>query len=123
MTSTFGGGPGKAVIEVSLVGTPVTLQLVGARAEFDVTATNLTQGRIGGGIDPQNDALPVLTELITTVVAQDCMGTAPPCCDVGSSGEAFLQLFDANADCMVDANEVSQSALIVSLLAPDVDLL
>lgn len=123
VSSTFGGGPGQAVIEISLLGTPFTFQLVGAHAEFDATSTDLTQGRIGGGIDPQNDALPAVTAIISTIVARDCMGTAPPCCPAGSDGQTFIDLFDANADCVVDATEVSQSTFIASLLAPDVDLL
>ncbi len=123
VSSTFAGGPGQAVIEISLVGTPITLQLVGARAEFDATATDLTQGRIGGGVDPQNDVLPVVTAIIANVVAQDCMGMFPTCCVVGSAGQTTVDLFDLNDDCIVDASEVSQSNLIAALLTPDVDLL
>ena len=106
---------------------PVVLNLVGARAEINASASGLTNGKLGGAItaeDLENTVLPAIADLVQMTVAEDCMGTAPACCaDDESTGATLLGLFDEDpVDCEVSLNEIVDSSLISSLLAPDVDL-
>lgn len=125
----FTGGPGTVTIQISLVegGAPLTLDLIGARVEIGaVSATGLMSGKLGGAItqaDLDNVVLPAMVDIMTTTFEDDCMGTAPACCDAGSTGETLMDLFDENDDCTVDLTELKNNSLISSLLAPDVDLL
>jgi hypothetical protein len=125
----FTGGPGTVTLELSLLdGTdPVILNLIGARAEVNVTATTLTNGKLGGAItdeDLRTTVLPAIADLVQQTVAEDCMGTVPNCCaEEGSTGETLLGLFDESPeDCMVSLTEIEESSIISSLLAPDLDL-
>jgi hypothetical protein len=55
-------------------------------------------------------------------IARDCpLQTPPNCgCAAASEGNTWLNLFDANDDCMVSIAEIQGNALVQSLLAPDV---
>lgn len=124
-SATFRGGPASVTIEISLDGdNAFPLHLVGARAEVDVTASRLLDGRLGGGIDAVNEFLPALHALLAGVIAVDCGGTPETmCCTLDSSGQTLVSLFDANGDCSVSLAELAEDSLITTLLAPDVDLL
>jgi hypothetical protein len=78
------GGPGVVTIELSLAdaGAPITLRLVGARAEASVAADGLTSGRLGGALTTEavNDELiPAVTDILTGIVESDasCNATDP----------------------------------------------
>ena len=44
------------------------------------------------------------------------------CCDPGSSGASVLGVFNTDDDCAISIEEVRQSALLMNLFAPDLDL-
>jgi len=122
------GGPGFAKLEVPLgfASTPLTLELIGARVEADVSETGFANGRLAGAVTEdyiQSSVLPQLVAIMGDILAEDCTGTSPSCCEDGSSGEQIINLFDADGDCDVSITELQQSSLLTSLLAPDVDLL
>jgi hypothetical protein len=123
------GGPGSVTIELSLVqgGEALVANLVGARVEGAITADDMTGGKLGGAITEQalnDDILPALHMILGTTIAEDCTGTADPCCEDGSTGQLLIDLFDESdpQDCVVTLEELKNNSLISSLLAPDVDL-
>ncbi len=102
---------------------PIRVNLVGARVEANITATNLSIGRLGGGItEAEIDSvlIPGLADAFNAIVAEDCIGLT---CDPDSPGEDILDLFDTiDVDGVISVEEVRASPLISSLLAPDIDL-
>lgn len=124
----FTGGPGKITLELSLgdVAPPITMNLIGARMEVNATETTLMSGKIGGAVtqtELDNNVLPAIVTVMEETLADDCTGTAPPCCMEGSTGETLVDLFDENEDCAITLEELRTNDLISSLLSPDVDLL
>lgn len=123
----FTGGPGQVKLQLSIgEGDPLDLNLIGAKVDVTVGPDGLMSGKVGGAIedsDLQNNVLPGIVDLLSGSVTEDCPNTAPPCCTEGSTGETVIDLFDENDDCMITLEELKESDLISSLLAPDVDLL
>ena len=124
----FTGGPGQITVELSLIeGSSLKLDLIGAQIEVQqMSATGLLSGKIGGAITKKaldTTVLPTLVDFMADTFADDCTGTAPPCCDDGSTGQTLMDLFDEDDSCDVDLEELQNNSLISSLLAPDVDLL
>lgn len=120
-------GPGEMSVRIVLFGgaPPVAVPLVGVRTTGGITATNISNGILGGAITQDtidNILLPAVTLGMQTLVAQDCGGTFPNCCTDGSNGQTVVALFDENDDCTVSQSEVENNNLVMSLLAPDVDL-
>jgi hypothetical protein len=118
----FAGGPGGIPLKLSLVSgqAPIQLDLIGAQLEAicDPTACS---GKLGGGISlNQVDAvlIPAIAGALQTVIDASC----PTACSPGAT--TILNLFDANNDQTVTADELRASFLIqVLLLSPDLDLL
>jgi len=124
----FSGSSGVIFLEVPVIvgAAPLTLKVIGAHAEVDVGDTGLTEGRLGGAVPDtymQAEVLPQIADAIATVTARDCFGTSPNCCDADSDGETVVNLFDTDADCEVQLQELYDSSLLDIVLAPDVDLL
>lgn len=127
----FTGGPGYVTIEISLVSgsdTGIIIDLVGARMEIgSASETALTGGKLGGAVTEEalnDDILPALHDILSDNIADDCTGSAAPCCEEGSTGQLLIDLFDESEpqDCVVTFEELKNNSLISSLLAPDVDL-
>lgn len=131
--SILGGGfqtstVGNVTLQLELVDgePPIELNLIGARAEFNATATTLSSGKLGGAItedEARNNILPVIISLVQATVAEDCTLGPPDCCESGSTGETILSIFDTDMDCAVSQQEVEDNDLIGTVLSPDVDLL
>lgn len=82
-------------------------------------------GRLSGAVPAQQvekRLIPAVSELLTTIVVQDCTGGGPESCMSGSTGQRLLALFDSNDDMTVSDDEVRDSDLLGSVLAPDLDL-
>lgn len=77
----FRGGPGSVEIELALFGgASIPLRLLGARAEADVTESQLLDGRLGGGVDPAGELLPGLHDALAyrdAVEARPDVGSCP----------------------------------------------
>ena len=123
---TFRGSHGKVTIPLPLGDTVTTLNVIEAATVVTVSETDMFDGIIGGGItkdEIDNKLLPALASMIQDSTADECTGTAPMCCDEGSSGATIMSIFDENGDCSVTAGELQNNALLQNLLAPDLDLL
>ncbi|GAB4006961.1 hypothetical protein [Nocardioides ultimimeridianus] len=111
-------------IRMDIGGGPFTMPMVVGRA-FATCYAKCLGGRINGAfrsttissvLDPQ------LATLLQALVDRDCVGPAPGTCTSGSEGSTAEQIFDANQDLVITADEVRGNNLIKALLAPDVDL-
>ncbi len=115
-------GPIEATFTLTLdiLTRPITLTLIGGRAEATVTESGI-EGVVGGGVSlaqVMDEVLPAVSDL----AARDCAG-GDPCCTPESPGAALVELFDEDADCAVSVQELAESNLLSMLLRPDVDLL
>jgi hypothetical protein len=143
----FSGGPGSVRIQLSLTGgTPVNVDLIGARIESSLTADGCMDGIVGGAITKtnlDNQIIPAVADLVQASVADDggypCMNANDTCmmspkgeaetCDPDrmlcetSTSKTILGLFDSNKDGMITVDEIRMNSLIMAFLEPDVDLL
>ena len=136
---TLKGGPGDLSLQIALGGTtPIQLDLIGARALASsisataigsISGTTVTGGVVFGGAisasDINNKVIPAVATELTPTIAKDCtaLDMPPGCgCTDGSTGKTILGLFDTNHDCMVTTTEIQTNSLIMSLLAPDVEI-
>ncbi len=120
--------PGNFSVELDFIEgqDPITLDLVGAQIEAQVSANGLTSGIIGGAIqssDLETNILPTIKNLIDDVIEADCQLGPPECCTAGSNGKLIADIFDDNNDCTVSLAEIQNDPLISAFLLPDVDLL
>jgi hypothetical protein len=124
----YSGSRGTVTLEIPLFisDTALTMQLIDARAEVEVSESALLEGRLAGAVTAtylEEEVLPQLVTVLGALVAEDCTGTAPDCCIAGTDGEAVLGYFDTDDSCTVSLAELQDSVLLDSVLAPDVDLL
>jgi hypothetical protein len=142
-------GPGSLSLPLTISGTNIELNLIGARIEAsDVTATTIGSGtgtsitggiKIGGAVtadDLNNKILPAIQASLGPVIVRDCCGTGNPthpmcdpmamppcgCTSTTSTGAEILGLFDANKDCTVTLDEIKMNTILGELLAPDVTI-
>jgi hypothetical protein len=124
----FSGDRGVITLDVPLfvADQGLTLQMIGARSEVTVAADALTDGKLAGAVTEtyiHDNVLPQLHNVLDVVVERDCHGTTGSCCDANTDGETVVNLFDSDGSCTVTLQELYDSGLLQSLLAPDVDLL
>lgn len=133
---TFTGGPGKLSLQIALgSGSPIQLDLIGARAKGSgISDTAIGSGTSGGVIfagavskdDIDNKVIPAIPPQLETTIMRDCTMIMPPVagcgCASGSTGATIISFFDANKDCKVDADELKANSLVMSLLQPDVTI-
>jgi hypothetical protein len=143
VNGTFTGGPGNLSLQIALGGTDaIQLDLIGARAKgsslsADGLGTATSGGLIFGGAITKTDidtkVIPAIQAQLVDIITRDCtMPTAPPTCGCAtdSTGKTILGLFDTKLadgttdgkDCAVSVDEIKNNSLIVSLLAPDVEI-
>jgi hypothetical protein len=124
----YGGGGGSIELEVPLFisDTALHLKLVAARAEVDVAETGLTEGHLAGAVTSsflESNVIPELHVILNIVVERDCTGTYPDCCIPDTDGDVAVGLFDSDHSCTLTLAELQDSAILDSLLTPDVDVL
>jgi hypothetical protein len=132
---TMKAGPGDVALQISIgAGAPVEVDLIGARAQasgLSATAigdpTNPDAGGmiIGGGISQtelDGTVIPAVVPIIAGVIATHCPGAMPGACNCDTTGNTVLGLFDADHNCMVTAQEITNSSFGMTLLAPDVTI-
>jgi hypothetical protein len=132
---TFTGGPGNITIQIAITsGDPVTINLVGARIEAQVTADGCTMAKIGGGIpytDLVSGVLPTIAaDLDARLDANGCRADLTNAsCDTTQS--IILSAIDAPTgdggsagDRHITVSDLTYPlGLIGAALLPDVDLL
>jgi hypothetical protein len=126
---TFNGGPGTIRLQIALAGAPIDLDLIGARAKATgISETGISEVILAGALtqaDLDAKVLPAIHGQIAPIVAEDCTGepTPEPCgCEANSTGKTIIGLFDEDDSCEVTLEEIKTNSLIVSLLAPDVQI-
>ncbi|HEY5923638.1 MAG TPA: hypothetical protein VIV11_18280 [Kofleriaceae bacterium] len=133
VNGTFTGGPGDLSLQIALGGTdPIKLDLIGARAKGAmISDTAIGSMTFAGAVtkeDIDTKVIPAIQAQLGPLIMRDCPGTDPmanpPCgCAADSTGKTILGLFDTTPkDCMVTVDEIKNNSLIVSLLAPDVEI-
>jgi hypothetical protein len=106
-------------------GQVVSYDLRAGRLQATCIASRCVDGRLAGGIPSEEidqRLVPGLGAAVRAIVARDCPTTPPDPCAAGTDGQTALNLFDADHDGMVTDQEIRDSPLIKSLLAPDLDL-
>jgi hypothetical protein len=121
----FTGGPGTLPLRLGLAAgqPPIELHLAGARIQATCDATGCTDGKLGGGIpETEVDGLvvPAIASIFQADVDASCTTSSPDSCT--PSGAQILNLFDADHDGRITADEVRANALIHAILQPDLDL-
>jgi len=119
----FAGGPGVVSLRLGLVPgqPPVELHLAAARIQADCTSTSCS-GKLGGGIsrlEVDTVIIPAMAGAMQAVIDAD-----PTCVPSSCTGtpRMILDLFDANHDFTITADELRGNFLIQAVLSPDVDL-
>ncbi len=100
---------------------PFLLELTAARIDAMVTEDGVV-GRIGGVISEdelEGALLPIIHASLSATVAEDCPDGV---CEADSNGQMFLELFDEDDDGVITFEELRDSSVVSSLLAPDVDM-
>lgn len=134
LAGTLAGGelttdPGTVSIELPLGETaPLQINLIGAQIVANVSATDISAGRLGGAItaeDVDNELIPAVQILVADIITEDCVPSGDVCgCEAGSAGESVLNFFDNDGDCAVPVEELMSNSLIgATLRNPDLDLL
>lgn len=118
-------GPGTAPLRLPLGlarPEPVLLRAVGVRVRAAVEADRLLGGVLGGALtadEVKTVYVPALLASIEEAVAEDCEGGS---CAPGSAGAVYLALFDLDGSRAIEELELTESPLVRSALAPDLDL-
>jgi hypothetical protein len=134
----FTGGPGNLSLQIAFGGgSPIQLDLIGARAQASgISMTGIgspTDGGviIGGAVtqdDINNKILPAIPPELENSIMRDCtmLNNPPGCgCKPNSTGATILSTFDGKimgspADCQVTTAEVMANSSVTSALQPDV---
>lgn len=133
---TFNAGPGKLAIQIALTGAPLTVNLVGARAQLSsVTADGIGKGIVAGAItqtELDTNIFPAIQGQLREVLNRDC-GTLPgraanltTCsCTAASTGAEILRgtaKFDhaMPQDCDISIDEIKTHPLLITALKTDV---
>ncbi len=119
------GGTAELRLPLFAGAAPIELPLVGAKIRYVVTDDGAIEGVIAGAIRSDvvdGVVVPSFALSLQEVVARDCGGTAPTCCEPSSSGHTMLGVFDDDGDCLIAIEEVASDPLIEALFSPDLDL-
>jgi len=111
----FAGGPGKAKVQMSLLGQLVEVDLIGMRLESDLSAKGCLNGKLGGGItvdEFRTGLLPTIAEGLTGIAKLNNAGA-----------NTLLKNFDSNGDGTITTKELENNPILMIVISPDLDLL
>ena len=111
----FVGGPGKAQIQILLLGEQVEVRLIGVRLEADFSTSGCVDGKIGGGItvdEFRSNLLPAIADGLNQMIKAD-----------KGSTNTLLQAFDADNNGSITTQELENNPLLMLAVSPDLDLL
>ncbi|KAA1416884.1 hypothetical protein F0U44_17000 [Nocardioides humilatus] len=115
--------PGRVPVRLDFGTGPFRLRLTKAVIAAKCFRRGCIGGQINGGISAARfDAIvvPKFAEFFQVVVDRDCPGPGPASCS--GPGATVQQLFDADDDLVVTADELRSNALFSGVFLPDVDL-
>jgi hypothetical protein len=113
----FAGGPATASIQMSFLGIPLEVELIGVRIEADVSANGCANGKLGGGLTEQqfqDGFLPALTDGLNQTLAANAGSTLT---------QTMLATFDGNRNGTIERDELENNILFKAATSPDLDLL
>jgi hypothetical protein len=107
-------------IAIPRVDDPVITTLTATRLAMRIDG-DAVEGRLAGAVSEQgvDRLLEAVWIAMAELIAEDCIDGV---CEPGSSGEKILDLFDENGDGLLELSELTENALIASLVSPDLDL-
>ena len=103
----------------------VTLSVVKGRIFATCNKSGCTNGRVNGAItktEVDETFIPGLVAMLQPLVARDCPGPDASSCVDQSAGKTIVSLFDTDDDLVITDQELLDSPLVQTVLAPDVDL-
>lgn len=142
---TMKAGPGKLSLQLAFTGTPVTVSLLGARAQIsEASADGIERGIVGGGISQaelDSVILPAVAAQMKVVIDRDCGpeaertlsgatcgrmpvgGAFTACTSTGATLLSAATGFDAAPrDCKITTADLKASALLGQALTPDITI-
>jgi hypothetical protein len=124
---TFKGGPGKIAIQIALTGTPITVNLINAKAQLsEITADGIGKGLVGGAVtQAELDAsvFPGIAGQLTEAIKGCKSGTACMCNAMTmATAESIRSTFDSDNNCMISPQEVKANNILASGLNPDLTI-
>lgn len=128
VNGAFTGGPGDVALQIAIGSTtPINLNLLHARVQGTIDATNNTVTANIGGVVTQTELTtqigPVLQQTVMDIINTQCTaGGAPPTCGCPASSTATTLLnlgIDADHNCMITADEILNFGVVKDLLQPD----
>lgn len=111
----FTGGPGTALVELSLLNQPIEVNLIAVRLEADLSAQGCANGKLGGGLtvdEFRSKLLPILANGINQMIQVDNSATNP-----------LLQSLDSDQNGTITIQEIEDNPLFKIAISPDLDLL
>jgi hypothetical protein len=111
----YSGGPGKAQVQMVLLGQPVSVDLIGVHLETDLSPKGCANGILGGGItidEFRTKLLPALTDGLNQMIKTD-KSVAP----------SLLQTFDSDNNGTITIQELESNPVLMLAITPDLDLL
>ena len=114
----FAGGPGEVRAQLSFLGTPVDVGLVGVRLEADVSDKGCINGKLGGGITVSEfraKLLPAMSDGLNRIIAAEPADS--------KLRTTLLTTLDANSDGSISADELENNLILKLATSPDLDLL
>jgi hypothetical protein len=118
----FTGGPGDLALQIAIGSTtPINLNLLHARVNATIDATNNTVTAILGGLVTQTDLTtnigPALQKTVADILTASCTGSGTLC---GCTGTAAILIgFDTDGDCKLSVNEILMAGPVKQQLQPD----
>lgn len=124
----FTGGPGTIQVQIALqAGSPITLNLIAAKAELTgITADGIMTGKIAGAV-PKSDVdgtiIPTVAAQLDATIGRDCTRMEPNCgCMENSTGASLVSGFDTDHNCSITSPELAANPLVMGLLVSDVEI-
>jgi len=125
VNGAFTGGPGAVTLQIAIGSTvPINLNLVHARVQGTIDATNSTLTATIGGLVTQTELNtqigPALQQQVLAIFSAQC--TAGATCDCPADSQAALLLglgIEPDNSCMVTVDQVLNSPAVKTELQPD----
>lgn len=121
-TAVDGAGQMTIELAVSAGQPPIAFDLIAARVAAELDGDTCS-GRLGGAItqaDVDGKLLPSVVAMMNAAIER--VPGCPDACEAGTSAALIVEVFDTDLNGTITVGELKDSAIIQTLLAPDLDL-